>query len=127
MPHLKEIVSYGVRHTGSKANEEQTPKYDPCGLLLLCWVAVADFFILFFFPHHSYIKQQVDKLRGQLPEGVELEFEVQRPSGSLYLDFINGFTSAYRHVANVLVRVSHSPAAKGKAAAVSGGGKALRF
>ena len=90
--HLEALVSYGVRTVGSRANELLAPRY---------------------------IGNTVEKIRSVAPPGVEIEMEVQHPTGSFYIDFLDGFTNTYSNITNVLVRISHSEEAKKHALLVS--------
>ena len=76
--HLEEITSYGVRPTGSFANEHKTVEY------LL-----------------NTLRSFLDSKR----EDVVLDIDLQRPSGHFTIDFLEGFTSYYRNVSNVVARV----------------------
>ena len=77
--HLSNIASFGIRTVGSKANEVETPQY------------IIDF---------------VNTVRDEAPENVDIEAEIQRPSGSFTSWFLGGFTNVYDQVTNVVVRVS---------------------
>ncbi len=84
--HLARILSFGIRTVGSAANEVRTP---------------------------NYILQEADKVRDEaqrLGLPVDVEAEVQHPSGSFTSWFLGGFTNVYDEVTNVLVRVSSSDA-----------------
>ena len=81
--HLNQIVSFGVRTVGSVANEKLTP---------------------------DYIIQYLTAVQEHAPDGVDIEVELQRPSGSFTSWFLGGFTNVYAKVTNVLVRVSFSGA-----------------
>ena len=77
--HLDAIASFGPRPTGSYANEIQTV---------------------------NYIIEALRKIKLSTREDVVFEIDVQRPSGTFTLDFIGGFTSVYRNVTNILVRLA---------------------
>uniref|UniRef100_A0A2R5LGK1 FXNA-like protease n=1 Tax=Ornithodoros turicata TaxID=34597 RepID=A0A2R5LGK1_9ACAR len=76
---LVEIVSLGPRSVGSYENE----------------VAAVDI-----------IQRQLTYIESQADPVHFIESDVQRANGSFYLDFIDGFTSSYRAVKNVVVRLS---------------------
>lgn len=77
--HLDAITSFGPRPTGSYANEIQAVNYIVGAL--------------------QTIK---DTERGD----VIIEIDIQRPSGSFNLAFFDGFTSVYRNVTNIVVRIT---------------------
>ena len=78
--HLESLTSFGSRPTGSHANEIEAV---------------------------NYILHQLRKIQGDTPgNGLVLEVDVQRPSGTFSLDFLDGFTSVYRNVTNILVRIT---------------------
>ena len=79
MSHLNTIASFGIRTVGSPANEVFTP---------------------------NYILKVANGLRENCPDGVDIEAEIQHPSGAFTSWFLGGFTNTYHHVTNVLVRVS---------------------
>ena len=84
--HLARILSFGIRTVGSAANEVHTP---------------------------DYILQEAGKVRDEaqrLGLSIDIEAEVQHPSGSFTSWFLGGFTNVYDKVTNVLVRVSSSAA-----------------
>ena len=79
----------------------------------------------------TYILDTISSISKAAPLGVEIEAEVQRPSGRLVSHyvlnaalphslligafstaFIGGFTNVYSNVTNIVVRISHSPEAK---------------
>jgi Peptidase family M28/Endoplasmic reticulum metallopeptidase 1, C-terminal domain/Endoplasmic reticulum metallopeptidase 1, TM domain len=80
MTHLREIVGYGIRTTGTYANEVQAPQY--------------------------IVKALHDIQSQATAPGFRMEIDEQRPSGSFFLDFIGGLTSYYQNVTNVVVRIS---------------------
>eukprot|EP00912_Choanoflagellata_sp_UC4_P001855 UC4_evm9s1188 len=86
--HLEFISGLGVRTVGSRANEDTTPEY-----------------IIGF----------ANKTARTAHKGTKVEVLIQRPTGSFYLDFLDGMTSLYTNITNILVRVS---AADGGVAAV---------
>ena len=77
--HLQEITSYGRRPAGSYANENQTV---------------------------GYLLRALRSIKESSSEGIALDIDVQRPSGTFTLDFLEGFTSHYRNVSNVVARLS---------------------
>lgn len=78
--HLRALTSLGPRLVGSRANEVGAVEY------LLGALREAN--------------------RTATTPGFRVEVEVQRPSGTLSLDFLFGFTSAYQNVTNILARVT---------------------
>ncbi|KAG1698276.1 hypothetical protein DVH05_015265 [Phytophthora capsici] len=76
---LEQIMSFGYRPVGTKANEELTP---------------------------NYLLEQIGEIRASKPEGVSVDVDVQRPSGAFGLDFIAQFQNIYANVTNILVKVS---------------------
>jgi hypothetical protein len=83
LKHLLSITDFGVRTVGSEANEQLTPEY---------------------------ILNFVNTVKKNAPDGVDIEAEIQKPSGSFTSWFLGGFTNIYDSVTNVLVRVSFSGA-----------------
>lgn len=77
--HLDAITSFGPRPTGSVANEIHTVKY---------------------------ILDQVSKIKLSAKKSVVVEVDVQKPTGTFFLDFLDGFTSHYYNITNIVVRVS---------------------
>ena len=77
--HLDAITSFGPRPTGSYANEIQAV---------------------------NYIVGALQKIMDSAREDVIIEIDIQRPSGSFNLGFFDGFTSVYRNVTNILVRIT---------------------
>ena len=77
--HLEVITSFGPRPTGSYANEVQAV---------------------------NYIVGALQKIKDTAREDVIIEIDIQKPSGSFPLDFFSGFTSIYREVTNILVRIT---------------------
>jgi hypothetical protein len=75
--YLNDIMQFGVRVVGSEANEKLTP---------------------------AYLVQQVKLISARNPSRT-IDVEIQRPSGSFWIDFIGGMTNAYDNVTNVLVRL----------------------
>eukprot|EP00128_Syssomonas_multiformis_P015422 Colp12_sorted_trinity150504_noHs@28199 len=92
--HLDAITSYGVRTVGSFANENLTVEY---------------------------ILKTLETAKKNARPDIDVEIEVQRPTGSFYLDFLEGFTNCYSNVTNVLVRVSGKKAADKKHAILLSG------
>lgn len=78
--HLKRLLSFGIRTVGSAANEIHTPQY------------IADF--------ARRLPQACAR------QAVDIEVDVQHPSGSFTSWFLGGFTNVYHNVTNVVVRVS---------------------
>ncbi|KAG7383940.1 Endoplasmic reticulum metallopeptidase 1 [Phytophthora pseudosyringae] len=76
---LDQIMSFGYRPVGTKANEELTP---------------------------NYLLEQIEEIRATKPVGVSVDVDVQRPSGAFGLDFIAQFQNIYANVTNILVKVS---------------------
>uniref|UniRef100_L7M3B2 FXNA-like protease n=1 Tax=Rhipicephalus pulchellus TaxID=72859 RepID=L7M3B2_RHIPC len=54
----------------------------------------------------DYLMRELEQLRERARPVHRLEFEVQKPNGSFFLDFIDGFTSSYRGIQNVIARLS---------------------
>ena len=77
--HLEEITSYGERPTGSFANEHKTVEY------LLTTL-------------RSFQEAKRDD--------IILDIDLQRPSGSFSMDFLEGLTSYYKNVSNVVAKIS---------------------
>ena len=77
--HLEAITSFGPRPTGSYANEIQAV---------------------------NYITEALEKIKASAREDIIIEIDIQKPSGSFDLGFLAGFTSIYRKITNVLVRIS---------------------
>eukprot|EP01135_Chromosphaera_perkinsii_P003790 Nk52_evm36s255 gene=Nk52_evmTU36s255 len=81
--HLSNILEYGIRMTGSDANEFKTVEY---------------------------LIKEIDKIKEEAIENpksrVNIEYEIQTPSGGFYLEFLEPFTNVYYKVKNILVRVS---------------------
>ena len=77
--HLDAITSFGPRPAGSYANEIQAV---------------------------NYIVGVLQTIKDSAREDVIIEIDIQRPSGSFNLGFFDGFTSVYRNVTNVLVRIT---------------------
>lgn len=77
--HLNAITSYGRRPTGSRANENLTVEY---------------------------LLRTLRSFKEASSEDIVLEVDVQRPTGNFTIDFLEGFTSYYRNVTNVVARVS---------------------
>ncbi|KAH9366139.1 hypothetical protein HPB48_008138 [Haemaphysalis longicornis] len=76
---LKELVGFGQRTVGSAKNE----------------LAAVDF-----------VKRELGRIKDRARPVHKLEFDVQQPNGSFFLDFIDGFTSSYRGVKNVVARLA---------------------
>ena len=76
--HLQSMLSWGIRNTGSPANEVYTARY---------------------------IVSELAAIRDSALPGWVLEIDVQRPSGSFDLNFLGGFTSSYQNVTNILARL----------------------
>ena len=77
--HLEAITSFGPRPAGSYANEVQAV---------------------------NYIVGTLQKIKHSARGDVIFEIDVQKPSGSFDLGFFAGFTSIYRNVTNILVRIT---------------------
>ena len=77
--HLEAITSFGPRPAGSYANEIQAV---------------------------NYITEALQKIKASAREDIIIEIDIQKPSGSFDLGFLAGFTSIYRKITNVLVRIS---------------------
>lgn len=77
--HLDAITSFGPRPAGSYANEIQAV---------------------------NYIVGALQTIKDSAQEDVIIEIDIQRPSGSFNLGFFDGFTSVYRNVTNILVRIT---------------------
>lgn len=76
---LRDLVSLGPRVVGSYENE----------------VSAVD-----------YILRQLEYIKGRSRPAHDIELTVQRPNGSFFLGFIDGFTSSYRRVHNVIARIA---------------------
>uniref|UniRef100_A0A1E1XEZ2 FXNA-like protease n=1 Tax=Amblyomma aureolatum TaxID=187763 RepID=A0A1E1XEZ2_9ACAR len=76
---LAKLVAIGQRTVGSRENE----------------VLAVD-----------YLLRELEQLRTRARPAHRLEFVVQRPNGSFYLEFIDGFTSSYRGIQNVIARLA---------------------
>lgn len=79
--HLDAITSFGPRPTGSVANEILTV---------------------------NYILQQITKIKSTAKKSIVIDVDVQRPTGTFVLDFLDGFSSHYFNITNIVVRVSPS-------------------
>ncbi|KAL9950991.1 hypothetical protein ACROYT_G043577 [Oculina patagonica] len=77
--HLDAITSFGPRPAGSYANEIQAV---------------------------NYIVGALQTIKDTAREDVIIEIDIQRPTGSFDLGFFAGFTSFYRNVTNILVRIT---------------------
>ena len=85
MLHLLAIVGFGKQRTvGTLANE----------------VLTAD-----------YLRGVLQGMQAATRAGVRLEVVTQRASGAFHLDFLDGMSSAYTNVTNILVRLSTSSCA----------------
>ncbi len=78
------LTGFGDRTTGNTANEVHATRY----LLQV----LADF--------------QSDLAGCPQSDQLELQVELQRPSGSFDLAFLNGFTSSYANVTNIIARLA---------------------
>ncbi|CAN8004518.1 unnamed protein product [Ixodes hexagonus] len=76
---LAELVSLGPRSVGSYENE----------------VAAVD-----------YLLRQLEHIRDRARPAHHVQLTVQRPNGSFFLGFIDGFTSTYRNIQNVIARIA---------------------
>lgn len=54
----------------------------------------------------DYLMRELEQLRKRARPAHKLEFVVQKPNGSFFLDFIDGFTSSYRGIQNVIARLA---------------------
>ena len=77
--HLDAITSFGPRPAGSYANEIQAV---------------------------NYIVGALQAIKDTAREDVIIEIDIQKPSGSFNLGFFAGFTSVYRNLTNILVRIT---------------------
>ena len=77
--HLEEITSYGIRPTGSYANEHKTVEY---------------------------LLNTLRSFQENKRDDVILDIDLQRPSGTFTIDFLEGLSSYYKNVSNVVARVS---------------------
>lgn len=77
--HLDEITSYGIRPAGSFANEHKTVEY---------------------------LLNTLRSFKEVKRDDIILDIELQRPSGTYSIDFLEGFTSYYKNISNVVARVS---------------------
>jgi hypothetical protein len=77
--HLEEITSYGIRPTGSYANEHRTVEY---------------------------LLNTLRSFQQTKRDDIILDVDLQRPSGSFAIDFLEGLSSYYKNVSNVVARVS---------------------
>lgn len=113
---LENIMSFGYHPVGTRANEELIPGYlveevrlwyyGLCMTLLTClhvlWCRIADV-------HRFCVLRvciQIEKIRANAGPDVNVELEVQRPSGAFGLNFMAQFQNIYANVTNILVRVS---------------------
>lgn len=76
---LAKLVAIGQRTVGSRENE----------------VLSVDYFL-----------RELEELRTRARPAHRLEFVVQKPNGSFFLEFIDGFTSSYRGIQNVIARLA---------------------
>ena len=76
--HLHDLVSLGVRHVGSEANEVHAV---------------------------SLLVRKLEEIRKLASSRVEIEISVQQASGSFSIDFPDSMTQVYRNVTNVVVRL----------------------
>lgn len=81
---LENIMSFGYRPVGTRANEELTP---------------------------NYLVQEIKAIQATAGPHVVVELDVQRPSGAFGLNFLAQFQNIYANVTNILVRVSPRPSA----------------
>ena len=79
--HLHSMLSWGIRNTGSPANEVYCARY---------------------------IVHELLRIRRRALPGYVLDVSVQRPSGSFDLNFMGGFTSSYQNVTNILARLYYA-------------------
>ena len=86
--HLKKLVSFGPRPSGSKANEEK---------------AVA------------FLLKELNRLKRAAKQTHRIEIDVQRPEGSFSMDLQwGGMTHYYKHVTNIVVRMGSAKRTKGR-------------
>lgn len=76
---LKELVGFGQRSVGSAENE----------------VASVNF-----------IMSELERIKRRARPVHKLDIRVQRPNGSFFLEFIDGFTSSYRGIQNLIARLA---------------------
>ncbi|GAB9477286.1 Endoplasmic reticulum metallopeptidase 1, partial [Globisporangium polare] len=76
---LENIMGFGYHPVGTRANEELIP---------------------------GYLVEEIEKIRASAGPDVNVEVEVQRPSGAFGLNFMAQFQNIYANVTNILVRVS---------------------
>ena len=77
--HMEDIVSLGIRHVGSEANEVHAK---------------------------ALIIEKINAIKASASSQVEIELSVQEVSGNYYLDFFGGMTHIYQNVTNIAVRLS---------------------
>ena len=77
--HLLALTNLGTRHVGNVANEVHA---------------------------RDLIVREVEAIRSLASKEVEIEIDVQHPSGSFYLGFLGGLTHLYDNLTNVVVRFS---------------------
>jgi len=89
--HLHALTGFGIRMAGSRANELHAVQY-----LLR---TLADM-------QQELAARAAAEGPASAAAGIELQVELQRPSGTFDLDFLNGFTSSYLSVTNVIARLA---------------------
>ena len=77
--HMEDIVSLGIRHVGSEANEVHAK---------------------------ALIIEKINAIKASASSRVQIELSVQEVSGSYYLNFFGGLTHIYHNVTNIVVRLS---------------------
>ena len=77
--HLLALTNLGIRNVGNVANEVHA---------------------------RDLIVREVEAMRSLASKEVEIEINVQHPSGSFYLGFLGGMTHLYDNLTNVVVRFS---------------------
>lgn len=76
---LKDLVAFGQRSVGSDENEVEAV---------------------------NFVTAELERIKARALPVHKLEFDVQQPNGSFFLEFIDGFTSSYRGVKNVVARMA---------------------
>lgn len=88
MAHVNEIVSFGKHRTvGSHANEVLTPRY---------------------------LHTVLGGIRDDASNGVRVEVVTQLASGAFHLNFLDGMSSVYTNVTNIVVRLSPATSQVGR-------------
>lgn len=76
---LTDMLKFGIRTVGSRANEEQTP-----ALLL----------------------KKIHAIKTAATEKIAFDIDIQHPTGSFGLNFLSQFQNIYANITNILVRIT---------------------